>query len=247
MGYRALLVSLDSSRSNKELQLAAAEHVALQDVALADWLHVVTRRAIEGFNTLAAASRWLALPDSAAVYYLPQHGAFRVGKSEGALFLFGSMPESLATPYLTSVVRSDSGSQRELAVWLLVRQATPVARAFLKSVSLTSLSPDARRAVAEYLEPHDPVDPKRTPTLGRDDFMQAFRALHANDAGPFEALVTRVPDGEKDAALVLRPADLAEVRFARRYFVAAGTPEAVGYYMDFTSIIEAVMARADVK
>jgi hypothetical protein len=243
----ALLMSIDSSRSSKELQVAAAEHVDLGDVALADWMHLLVRRAVEGFNTIPAASRWFALPDSVAAYYPPEHGGNRISRSEGALFLFGSLPESLATPYLASVVRNDSSRQREIALWLLTQQATPAAREFLRSVSTASLSSDVRQALAKYLEPQRTVRSTRVPTITRDEFMQAFRALHSDSVALFEALVKRVPDGEKDAALVLHPEDLQEVRFARRYFLLSGTPEAIGYYGDFTDILEAVQSRSNSK
>ena len=239
----SLLVGLDSSREAKAAQLVALERVDLNDVNLADWMHLVTQRALEGFNTTRAASRWFELPDSAASYYLPQHGAFHVDRTYGALFLFGSMPESLATPQLTTMARDAQHKNRETAVWLLVQQATPESRQALVALPRDGLSSNARNAIDEYLRTPPPPPTVGTPRVSRAEFTDAFKALRSKNPAPFLALVERVPNGEQDAAVVLQVEDLPDVRFARRFFVAAGTPEAVGYYRDFTGIIERVLSR----
>lgn len=238
-----LLVSLDSSPASKALQVSVLANTDFRDVDAGSWIHVAAQRGLEGFNTTAAATRWLALPDSQATYYLPEH-AHQVTKSEGALFLIGALPESLATPYLAKAAATGSQADRETVLWLLAQQATEEGRRAIQAVPVTGLSPEAQQAVAAYLKGPRGLEPtKGAVRVQRAEFMDAFKALHGGDADPFLTLVERAPHSEHDAANVLLPEDLAEVRYARRYFIAAGTPEAIGYYDDFTGIIEAVLER----
>jgi hypothetical protein len=147
----------------------------------------------------------------------PQH-AFQVSKSTGALFLFGSLPESLSTPYLTSVAQKATATDRETALWLLMQQETPESRSFLKTASRTGLPPDAQAAIDAYARgPSAVLKGTGTPRIHRDEFVSAFKALRAGDATPFMTLVERVPNGEQDAAMVLTADDLPDVRYARRF------------------------------
>lgn len=241
----ALLISLDSSPQSKQLQVSVLANVDLRDVNPRDWLTVATHRAVEGFNTVSAALHWLEFPDSVARYYLPEHGAYEVGRTRGALFLFGSLAESLATPALVAIARDLQHRDRATAIWLLMQQATDAARDALASVPVSELPADAQQAVSAYLRgPRARPLTDGPPRITRDEFVNALKALRTGNAGQFFALVVRVPDGETDAAKVLTADDLADVRFARRFFVAAATPEAVGYYTAFTGIIESVSARS---
>ncbi len=240
-----LLISVDSSPDAKRLQVAALEHTDPRDVQAADWVNAVASRALDGFDTRRIAAKWFDLPDSLARYFLPEHGAAQISKSDAALILYGALPESLATPALSELVTRLTGSEREVALALLMAQETPEARRAVAAAAPSVISPGAQLAIAAYLKgPSAKLAAVPAPRVRRDEFLQAFRALEQRDPAPFLALVQRVPNGENDAAAVLLADDLPAVRFARRYFVSRGTPEAIGYYGDFTNIIETVLARA---
>src|ERR1043166_9656163 len=99
-------------------------------------------RAAEGFDVSEAAARWLAYQK--AEYYLPQHGAYRVTKFEGALYLYGSMDEAQATPALLKIVKQPGQPGRDYAAALLTLQATPEALRALKALDPAGLSAEPR-------------------------------------------------------------------------------------------------------
>ena len=146
-----LLVSLDSSQRSRQLQVDAYTAVDIANVQHETWINVLAQRGLEGFDTRRAAERWLRLADSAAVYYLPKHGGEKVGRWYGALFLYGSMPESLATPALAAIVADSAHPGREPAIWLLTLQATAESRRVLVADSSLPMSADARKGVRAFL------------------------------------------------------------------------------------------------
>jgi len=213
-----LLVSVDKSREAKLLLLDALGRVALDDVDLRVWVAIASRLGVEGFDTSALGKRWLSYPK--AEYFLPEHGAYRVDRENGAMFIFGALDERYATPALVELARSGSGEQKEIATRLLMSQATP----------------EALRALALPEQPAL-IEPRKPPRTSRAEFVAAFTALLAGDEEPFNRLVTAVPDGERDLVAVMTPADLDMLRKVRRRYIARNTQHAIEYYNQFSQIL----------
>ena len=231
-----LLLSIDSSPSAKALQVRAYTSARLDDVDLAGWVGTLAQRGADGFDVSAAGDRWLHYPN--AHYYLPEHGAYEVKRLEGALYLFGSMPESLATPALLRLVMSSRDRSREDALYLLMSQMTPEALRALRALSPTTLSDTARAALGRFLTA-PPLFERRTgrPLTTRAEFLSAFHSLLAGDWDPFLAMADSVPDGERDVVTVMRSEDLPLLRAVRRRIIAAANQHASDYYASFSRII----------
>jgi len=231
-----LLLSLDSSSSAKALQVRAYTSARLDDIDLGGWVGTLAQRGADGFDVSAAGDRWLHYPN--AHYYLPEHGAYKVQRLEGALYLYGSMPESLATPALLRLVMSSRETAREDALYLLMNQATPEALRGLRALSPTTFSDTARAALRRFLTT-PPLFERRSgkPLNTRAEFLGAFHSFLAGDGGPFLALADSVPDGERDVVTVMRSEDLPLLREVRRRMVAAANQHARDYYDSFTRII----------
>ncbi len=175
-----LLLVLDSSPAAKAIQVRAYSAARLDDVDLSVWVETLAQRGVDGFDVSTAANRWLHYPD--AHYYLPEHGAYEVRRLEGALYLYGSMPESVATPALIRLVSSMQDPARQDALYLLLNQATPEALRALRALSPLSFSDTARAALEEFLR-KPPLFERRPgrPLASRTDFLRVFHSLLAGD------------------------------------------------------------------
>jgi hypothetical protein len=230
-----LLVELDPSPESKTIQIRNYTNVDLDDVHPQVWVETLARRGTEGFDVSEAGNRWLTYPK--AQYFLPRHGAYEVKAFEGALFIYGSMDESQATPALLRIVREANSPAREPALWILMSQATPESLRSLKQIDATSFSAKAQKSLQALLTKPELITPRAKPKTTREEFLQAFQGIVDGKWDKFFDLVSQVPDGEKDVVAVLKPEDLPLVRKVRRMVIANANPHAIEYYHSFTSIL----------
>jgi len=236
-----LLVSLDPSRSSKVEQLRNYSNVNLDDVDLRLWVSTLSQLGAEGFDVSGPGERWLS--SSNATYFLPEHGALQVDKFLGAIFIFGSMDETQATPALLRIAGLADHPGREIALSLLLMQATPEAIRGLKSIDQSKLAPRAQAILRDHLDRPQLVTKRESPKTSREQFLKAFTAFVSGDRMPFATLVSQVPDGERDVVAVLKPEDLPLVRKVRRLMIANANQHAAEYYVDFTKIIATLISQ----
>jgi hypothetical protein len=238
-----LLVSLDPSPDSKAEQVRQYAAADLDDVNLQVWVSTLARRGAEGFDVSEAGARWLALPR--AEYYLPQHGAFKVDKPLGALFIYGSMDEAQATPALLKIANAADHPAREIAITLLLMQATPEAFRGLKELNAAGLSEGARASLRRQLESPKTITPREKPKTSREQCVKAFGEAAAGNWESFMGLVSEVPDGERDVVAALRAEDVPLVRKVRRAMIANANPHAAEYYVTFTEILTTLIWRPE--
>jgi hypothetical protein len=230
-----LLVELDPSHESKAVQVRNYTNVDLDDVHPQVWVETLARRGAEGFDVSEAGNRWLTYPR--ARYFLPRHGAYEVKAFEGALFIYGSMDESLATPALLKIVSRADHPGREHALWLLMSQATPDSLRALRQIDASAFSEKAQRSLRVLLNSPELITPRAKPKTSREEFLKAFQGMVSGKWDLFFNLVSEVPDGEKDVVAVLRPEDVPLVRKVRRLVIANANPHAMEFYNSFTSIL----------
>src|SRR5262245_33699587 len=201
----SLLVELDPSPASKTIQVRSYTDADLDDVDLRTWVTVLAARGFEGFDTSEAGSRWLSYPS--AKYFLPEHGGYEVNVFQGALFIFGSMDESQATPALINVLSQPNHPGREHAFGILMNQATPESLRALKQVDASVFSVKTRSKLQGLLKGPDLLKPRSKPKTNREEFIRAFQEMLDGDSSGFRELVSKVPDGEKDVVAVLKPED----------------------------------------
>ncbi|HLL76162.1 MAG TPA: hypothetical protein VK421_12960 [Pyrinomonadaceae bacterium] len=238
-----LLVSLDPSAASKAEQVRQYTAVDLDDVNLMIWVSTLAQRGAEGFDVSEAGGRWLAYPK--AKYYLPQHGAREVDKFLGGIFIFGSMDEAQATPALFKIAASASHPGRDIAISLLLMQATPEAVRGLKALDLTGLPSSMQAALRAHLNQPKVIAPRDKPKTTRAQFVKAFEAAAKGDWKYFSELVSEVPDGERDVAAVLKPEDIPLLRKVRRARIAHANHHAAEYYVSFTQILMTMISRTE--
>jgi hypothetical protein len=238
-----LLVSLDPSPESKAEQARLYAEVDLGDVNFYYWVPTLARLGAEGFDVSAAGARWLALPKPE--YYLPVHGAFKVDKFLGALFIYGSMDEAQATPALLKLAADAAHPGRDVAVSLLLMQATPEALRGLRETVLPSLPGAQGEWLRRQLDNPRTFSPRAQPKTSREQFLKTFGEAADGRWEPFLDLVREVPDGEKDVVATLKAEDVPLVRRVRRRMIAAGNQHAAEYYVSFTQILTTLILRTE--
>lgn len=169
-----LLVSVDPSKASKAIQVRAFLNADLDDVATSVWVGTLATRGAEGFDISRAGVRWLANPK--LKYYLPQHGGFEVGQLPGAMFLFGSVDETMALDPLVKIASQEDHPGREAALWMLTMLATPEALTAMRHVNTAGLSREASDGFRRQLEQPELIEPAKNPAVSREEFIRVLTA-----------------------------------------------------------------------
>lgn len=230
-----LLVDVDPSNASKALQVREFIEADLDGTNLEYWVQTMAKRGVEGFDTSEAGAKWLAYPN--AKYNLSRHGGFQIESFLGAVFIFGSMEEDLATPVLSRIANDATHPHREDAIAILTSQATPASYQAVKSINTGGLSAHARAVIHEVIDSPKLLQPRAQPKLTREENLRAFQGIINGDYSAFREMVLKAPDGEVDAVATLRPEDLPLLRRARRSSISRCNQHAVSDYASFTSIL----------
>ena len=234
-----LLIQLDRSSESKKILINAYAEVDLSDIDLSYWMPYIAVLGYEGFDTSAAGENWLKHPKPE--YYMPQHGNLPVDKATGAFIIYGSMDESFATPALSKIAAQETHPARELAVLLLMQQATADAYRELKKLNQKGLSDITKQNINVLLTKPKLLAPREGELkITREQYLEAFQQLTNGKPQAFMMLATQITDGEKDAVAVLKQEDIPLVRKARRMFAASANPHSAEWYKSFTDILMAL-------
>jgi hypothetical protein len=233
-----LLVDIDRSGASKALQVRKFIDADLDGADLEYWVRTMARRGVEGFDTSAAGAKWLSYPK--AKYNLAMHGGYPVDSFVGAVFIFGSMDEELATPVLLRIANQVGHPHRDDALLILMSQATPASLRALKEVNTSGFSAEIREGLRDLLGHPDLLKPRAHPKLTREENLTAFQGIVDGDYTAFREMVMKAPDGEVDAVATLRPEDIPLVRRARRASISRCNQHALSEYGSFTKILWAL-------
>ena len=233
-----LLVDVDPSRASKALQVRKFIEANLDGTDLEYWVKTMARRGAEGFDTSAAGEKWLSYPK--AKYNDSVHGGFPVGSFYGAVFIFGSMDEDLATPTLLKIINDVNHPHRDDALAILTSQATPASMEALRHVNMTGFPGGTDASIRDLLENPKLLKPRANPKLTREEQLVAFQGIVDGNYQPFREMVLKAPDGEVDAIANLRAEDIPLLRRARRASISRANQHAVSDYASFTAILWAL-------
>ena len=235
-----LLIELDRSAEAKKILIKSYAEADLDDINLRYWMPPIAILGYEGFDTSAAGENWLKHPN--AEYYLPQHGTLSVSKEIGAFIIYGSMDELIATPALVKIASQEKHPAREIAVRILIQQATPESFRELKKLDQKGLSENTRQSINALLTKPKLLTPREgEPKITRQQYLDAFNLLVAGKPQTFLKLADDFPDGDRDAVAVMKPEDIPLIRKARRIFASRANPHSVEWYKSFTEILMALV------
>lgn len=238
-----LLVELEPSRASKALQVKKFIGANLDGTDLEYWVKTMARRGVEGFDTSEAGAKWLSYPK--AKYQDSIHGGFPVTAFIGAVFIFGSMDEDLATPVLLRIANQVGHPERDSALAILMSQATPASLQALRQVNTQGFPAGTDQSIHQLLENPKLLKPRAHPKLTREEQLNAFQGIVNRDYSAFRAMVMKAPDGEVDAVATLRTEDIPLLRQARRATISRSNQHALSDYASFTQILWALMWKAE--
>lgn len=238
-----LLVDIDPSRASKALQVREFINADLDGTDLEYWVKTMARRGVEGFDTSEAGAKWLSYKN--AKYSLSMHGGYPIGSFLGAVFIFGSMDEDLATPVLARIANQVGHPHRDDAIAILSSQATPAAFRALKELNPAGLSAKDIQSTRELLENPKLLKPRTNPKLTREENLRAFQGIVNGDYSAFREMVRKARDGEVDAVATLLPEDIPLLRRARRASISRCNQHAVSDYTSFTAILWALTWKSE--
>jgi hypothetical protein len=238
-----LLVDIDPSGASKALQVRKFINANLDDTDLEYWVRTMARRGVEGFDTSEAGAKWMSYPK--AKYHLSMHGGYPVDSFIGAIFLFGSMDEDLATPVLLRIANQVGHPHRDDALLIMMSQATPASLRALKEVNTSGFSAEILDGLRDLLEHPNVLKPRAHPKLTREEQLNAFQGIVNGDYSAFREMVMKAPDGEVDAVATLRPEDIPLLRRARRASISRCNQHALSDYGSFTKILWALTWKAE--
>lgn len=230
-----LLVDVDPSPASKALQVRKFIQANLDGTDLEYWVRTMARRGVEGFDVSEAGAKWLSYPN--AKYNIALHGGYPVGSFEGAVFIFGSMEEDMATPVLLRIANQVGHPHRQDALLILMSQATLASFRALTQVDVSSHTAEMQRVIRETLENPRLLKPRAHPKLTREENLRAFQGIVDGDYSAFREMVLKAPDGEVDAVATLKDEDIPLVRRARRASIARCNQHALADFGSFTQIL----------
>lgn len=237
-----LLFKHDQSVETKKLMIDTYSEADLADINLRYWLPFMADFGKEGLDVTKAAETWIRFPKP--VYYLPQHGGRPVDKGIGALALFGSMDESIATPTLVKFAAEENSDFRSIVIWILVQQATPESADAVLALSAKLPTPLSDRLKQDVSRPRL-IEPRPgKPKTSCEAYVKALTELVGGKPGAWDKLVVEVSDGEQDMVAVMTAADLPLIRKVRRFYAANATPHSPDWYTTFTQVINTILAKS---
>jgi hypothetical protein len=239
-----LLYKYDQSPGTKRLMVDTYSGADLADINLRYWLPYMSEFGMEGLDVSKAGETWIRY--SKPVYYLPQHGGQPVDKGIGALAIFGSMEESVATPILAKLAAEENTDFRGIALVILVNQATPESAQAVLALSSKFPAPLQERLKQDVTKPTLIEPRKGKPKTTREEFVKAMTELINGKPEGWDKLIVKVPDGEKDLVAVMTVADLPLIRKVRRYHASNPTPHLLDWYTTFAQVINTLQAKASV-
>jgi hypothetical protein len=233
-----LLVNIDPFRASKALEVKKFIQTNLDGTDLEFWVQTMAKRGVEGFDTSEAGARWLSYPK--AKYSLAMHGGFPVDAFIGAVFIFGSMDEELATPVLLRIANQVGHPQRDSALAILMSQATQSSLSALKQINTRGLPSGTDQIIRDLIANPDVLKPRAQPKLTREEQLIAFQGIIDGDYSAFREMVLKAPDGEVDAVATLQAEDIPLLRRARRASISRCNQHALSDYGSFTKILWAL-------
>lgn len=237
-----LLTKFDRSDEAKKILIKSYTDVDFDDIDLQYWMPYIARLGFEGFDVSSAGEKWLKYPN--AHYSMPQHGTLEVDKENGALIIYGSMDENLALPALIKIASNENDAARRIAVEILMKQATDESLTELKKLNQKNFAEPTKKKLNDFLSnPKILTAREGLPKVTRQQYLDAFQQLVDGNPRPFTDLTINVPDGEKDAAAVLKKEDIPLVRRVRRFYASTANPHSVEWYQSFTDILETLLRK----
>jgi hypothetical protein len=222
----SLLADLDPSGSSDKSILDGIARSDMKDVASDGYIYLCLKLSKRSIDIGPLAGKFLHAEN--VTVYLPQHGAYKLDRTRGAILLFGSMEPKLVDQYLIPELSSSDHEIRDTAALVLSLNLTEASYKALATLgSMENLSKEARESVT-YVTTRRPVQVVKPAKYTRQQMLEKLARLPEMDENIDEA-EDKALDNSIYATLTV--ADLDAVRAGRRKMITGVSNESVeGYY-----------------
>jgi hypothetical protein len=228
----SLLTNLDKSGASDKAILSGLTRTDLKDVAPDGYINLCLELSKRNVDIGPAAKKYLHAPE--VTVYLPQHGAYKLDRTAGAILLYGSMEPDLVDKYLIPELSSPEEEIRNTAAFVLSLNLTENSyRALTALGTMEAFSKEARASVT-YITTRRPVEVARPAKYTREQMLNKLARLPEMDP---------VQDEAEDKALdnsvyaTFRNADVGALREGRRRMIVGVSNESVEGYEEMSRVL----------
>lgn len=231
----SLLYSVDRSPESLSVVARAVSRTDLAEVQPADYVRMGLALARQGLDTEPIARNYLNAKSDVTAY-LPEHGAYRLDRTAGAILLYGVLPTDKIDDELSAEVKSSNPDTRNAAaiVWSL----NMTARSFKGLADLGEMkefSEEARRQVHGTLVPF--AVRVSTPKYTREQMLAKLAKFPEMDMDPSEDFERENKALDNSVYATFTPTDVDTLRESRRKLITGVSNESVEGYGEMSRVL----------
>jgi hypothetical protein len=230
-----LLYSLDSSKGSAETVGRAIPRADLHEVQSADYVRMGLRLAKQGIDISAVAHNYISSKADVTAY-LPEHGAYKLDRTSGALLLFGSMPTDKIDEALALEVKSTNPETRNAAavVWSLNMTAHSF-KGIAALGNMSEFSEEARRQVQSTLTAIKV--PVSAPKYTREQMLAKVAKFPELEMDGSEDPEKESKALDNSTYATFTASDVDTLRESRRKFITGVSNESVEGYVEMSRVL----------
>jgi hypothetical protein len=236
----SLLLSLDTSTRSLEVASSGIVKVDLKDVDSSSYIRATLFLLHKGIDITSLVEHYMTAPEVEG--FVPQH-AMKLDRETGAVFMYGSMPSSLADQSLIRMLNSNESATRNAAVALLSMSLTKDSLTALKAIDRTALPESIRKSVEGGLKCSRIIEDTGPTKQSRAEVLKTLNCI-PNFGGDLWGVA-----GDKEfaqsAIALLQEEDLPVLREARRKSIYGLSDEALHEYYALSLVLLCVINRLD--
>lgn len=228
----SLLANLDKSGNSDKSIVDGIVRTDMKDVAPDGYIQLCLQLRTRNVDIGPAANKYLHAPN--VTVYLPQHGAYKLDRTAGAILLYGSLKSDLVDRYLIPELSSPDSEVRDTAALVLSMNLTEESFKALTSLgAMEAFSKDARDAVT-YIKARRAVQVTKPPKYTRQQMLRKLARLPEMDEGIDEA-ENKALDNSIYATFTAD--DLDAIREGRRSMIVGVSNESVEGYEEMSRVL----------
>jgi hypothetical protein len=235
----SLLLSLDTSTASLEVASSGIAKADLKYLDSSSYIRTTLFLFHRGIGITPLVEHYMMAPEVKG--FVPQH-AMTLDRETGAVFMYGSMPNSSADQSLIRMLNSKDSATKNATVALLSLSLTEDSFKAIKTVDRTSLPESIRKSVEGSLK-HQRIEDAGPTKKSRAEVLQTLDRI-PKFGGDFWGVA-----GDKEftqsAIALLQEEDLPVLREARRKSIYGLSDEALHEYFALSRVLLGVINRLD--
>jgi hypothetical protein len=228
----SLLLNLDKSGASDQAILDGLARTDLRDVAPDAFISFCLKLGKRNVDIGPAAAQYLHAEH--VTVFLPQHGAYKLDRTRGAILLYGSLRPALVDKYLIPELSSPNQEVRDTAAFVLSLNLTEESYKALTALGgMENFSKESRESVT-YIKTRREIEVAKPAKYTRQQMLDKLARLPEMDSDINEA-EDKALDNSMYATFTA--ADLDALREGRRKMIVGVSNESVEGYEEMSRIL----------